>query len=92
MIKSNNLTQYDGNWQGKTSLNSNIINLSSKSNDDSESTDLKWWGDLVILILCVLLIALGVIFFISAFNNVGKPKVIKDAQGAVNKVKKAVKK
>ena len=72
VISSNNLTAYDGNgWQGK----SGTIQVTQTSTDtstvstSSEDKDIKWWGDLIIMILTVLMIFLGVVFFLLAFDG-----------------------
>lgn len=51
-----------------TSNSNNIINLSSKDNESSESVDLKWYGDLIVLILTIIVIASGFLFFMMAFD------------------------
>ena len=58
------------------------------SNDSETNADLKWWGDLIIVILCVLLIGLAVIFFLSAFNDVGNEVASSKPVKAVKKLKR----
>lgn len=103
VITSNNLTQYDGEgWQGKSgaintgSVGGNDIVLEDGTAGNMSSvneTDMKWWGDLIVIILSVLLIALSVVFFVLAFNggsiqNVGLNVVNKATKGAVSKLQK----
>ena len=47
----------------------NTLPMDYAKNEVKNEDDLKWWGDLLVLILIVLLIALGVIFFMLAFGN-----------------------
>lgn len=70
VISSNNLTAYDGNsWQGK----SGTIQVSNTSTDVTQTStsekDMKWWGDLIIMILTVLMIFIGIVFFLLAFDG-----------------------
>lgn len=87
VIKSNNLTAYDGDrWQGKSGkLTTNDIE--DISGDDSNETDLKWYGDLIVIVLCVLLLGLAVIFFISAFSGLKLPTPVSKVKKMTKKVK-----
>lgn len=85
VIKSYNLTAYDGtSWKGKSGkLTSDDVDDVDGTGDNSETSkdsDLKWWGDIVIVVLCILLIGLGILFFLSAFNGIAKPSFIKKAE------------
>lgn len=92
MIKNNNLTAYDGNsWQGKSG-NVTVEDVASNSSTISstistqEDIELKWWGDVVVVVLSVLLIALAVVFFISAFNGVKAPTSLNVGKNLAKKV------
>lgn len=80
IINSNNLTQYDG----KATITDSKANPEWYKNlDDYETptiettivsdTELKWWGDIIVMIICVLLIGLAIVFLVLAFNG-GSPK------------------
>lgn len=84
IINQNNLTQYDGGGSSHggggvaVDENGNIINTGT-----GEETDLKWWGDVVVIVLCCGLVIMGVVFFVLAFG--GSPTDI--ALNAVTKGK-----
>ena len=72
IITKNNLTQYDtGSYSGTIASAGNSVNL-------------KWWGDVVIVIFAVLLIIGGVVFLGVAFMDNSD---VKSAVKAVKKVK-----
>lgn len=79
VIRSNNLTAYDGDsWVGKTkkpnsSSSSNTNKLPVSEEKKEEDVDLKWWGDLFVVILSILIIGLAIIFFLSAFGGISMP-------------------
>lgn len=89
VIKSNNLTAYDSdNWQGK----SGTISMTEVSNTMSQmsptrfsSNNVKWYGDLIIVIMCVGVAIIGVIFFVQAFNKIPKPKAIEKGEELAGK-------
>lgn len=74
VIEKNNLTQYD---------NGNYTFTGSQTASEND-TDLKWYGDIAVVIFMVILIIIGLILFISAFG--GSFKGIKEKT-----VKKALK-
>lgn len=78
VIKSHNLDQY----------NSGDVNISNTSNSNgssssSSNTDLKWWGD-VLVVICSLLVVVGGVFFLYL--------TVKNATGISLNPKKAMKK
>lgn len=79
LIKTNNLTQYDGNF---TAALPNIEG-DNPSQDDSGSPDLKWWGDIVVLIITLLVAGIGILFFVSAFGK----SPVSAAKKAAGKIK-----
>ena len=42
--------------------------------------DVKWWGDLAVIILTVLLIIVAVLFFMAAFSDIAPPEPVKQVQ------------
>lgn len=79
VIKNNNLTAYDGDtWQGKQSPSSpDTPRHDTPVGEGQEETDLKWWGDLIVVVLTVLLVGVALFFFLSAFGGVQIPGVSK---------------
>lgn len=72
IMRSNNLTKYDnGNTiVGNDNTDNREIYGDQVGHVAGETTDsLKWWGDLIVVIMTVLLIILAIVFFISAFSN-----------------------
>lgn len=100
VIKSNNLTSYDlGTWTSGASEGAGDIEIGTTHGGGgymhtaTDSNDLKWWGDIIVVILSVLLIALGVVFFVLAFNggsikNVSTNVTDKVTGGTLSKIKK----
>lgn len=93
MISKYNLTAYDGNsWQGKSGKlsTSDVESVTSSTHNStlstSETSDLKWWGDIVVVVLAVLLIGLAIVFFISAFNGVKAPTSFNVGKNLTKKV------
>lgn len=72
IIETNNLEQYDNGNYGKISNN-------------SSSTDLDWWGDIVIVVFAIILLIGGVVFVGLAVTN-------NSLTSGINDVKKLVKK
>lgn len=99
IMRDNNLTQYDGAAPNSgsghdsgghrvdgdtiTDSNGNVSQIPV----DTEEGNLKWWGDLIVLVLSVLLIVLAVVFFTQAFG-----KSINPVKIANDKIKKGNKK
>lgn len=95
IIKTNNLTAYDGSaWVGKsgTISTSDVVDVSKNStlstnlSTSGSDTTLTWWGDVVVVILSVLLIGLAIVFFISAFNGVKAPTSFNVGKNLTKKV------
>ena len=89
LIKTNNLTQYDGNFStvkptvdGNFSAVKPAVEGDKPSEDDSSSPDLKWWGDIVVLIITILVAGLGILFFVSAFGK-SPVSAVKNAAGKI---------
>lgn len=79
IIKNNNLTAYDGDsWVGKSGALKGDGDVDSV--DSSVDTDLKFWGDIVVVVLSVLLVGVGLVFFLSAFGAMPEPKFLKTAK------------
>lgn len=57
-----------------------------------EEYELKWWGDIMVLVLCVLLMGLAILFFITSFNKISTPEPLNETKKLVKKTKKLVKK
>ena len=75
IINSNNLTSYDnGNYSTSTTTESFLNN-----------TGVKWWGDVVIVVFSILLIACGVLFIVLAFMETDVRKVVKNPLSEVVK-------
>lgn len=79
LIKTNNLTQYDGNFTAALPT----VEGDKPSQDDGGSPDLKWWGDIVVLIITLLVAGLGILFFVSAFGK----SPVSAAKKAAGKIK-----
>lgn len=67
----------------------------TNTNSSSDDNDLKWWGDLIVMILSVLLVVLAVVFLVLAFNggsvtSVAGKAIDKATGGTLKKVSKAV--
>lgn len=75
VIESGNLTKYNS---GKASSSS------SSSSSSSGDSDLKWWGDLLVVFLCILVVGAGVVFL--AFS-IKESVDIDIAKGVENLVK-----
>lgn len=93
VIKSFNLTKYDGdNWQGKSSsdLKSTKTSAEEKQEKAENEVDLKWWGDIIVLIMTILIIGAMLVFFISAFKSTAKP--VTESKKLANNVKSGVSK
>lgn len=71
IINTNDLTQYD------TARDTITTTVSEKNN-----TDLKWWGDIVVVVFSILLVLAGIIFVVLIF--VDKDKI---TSGIASKVK-----
>lgn len=56
VIESGNLTQYNTGETHATTGTSDTVSTSSSSND------LTWWGDFLVVLLCILLVIGGVVF------------------------------
>lgn len=75
IINSNNLTAYDnGNYSNSTTTKSFL-----------NKTGVKWWGDIVIVVFSILLIACGVLFIVLAFMETDVGKVVKNPLSEVVK-------
>ena len=69
IINSNNLTAYD---TGDYTLTTSDISL-------------KWWGDIVVVVFCILLVLAGVVFVCLMFGDDIKPKVEQKAVEVLTK-------
>ena len=88
VIKDNNLTAYDGDsWIGKSGKLSSDDVEETESNNDIKEKDLKLYGDIIVIVLCVLLIGLAVIFFLYAFSGGKIPTPISKAKAVKKMVK-----
>lgn len=96
IIRQNGLTKYDGQTAYSIgedgSLGVGFDGTTLVTNVD-ESTDLKWWGDIIVIVLSVLLIGLAVVFFVLSFNggsikNVGMNIANKATGGAMKQLQK----
>lgn len=54
------------------------LTLDNNDYDFTPKTDLKWWGDVVIVVICILLIVGGVVFIGLGVTNTPKLNAIKD--------------
>lgn len=79
LIATNRLTQYDGTW-----TSSMPVVDGEKPKDTEDSPDLKWWGDIILLVIIVLVAILGVVFFISSFSSKNPESTVAKAY---NKIK-----
>lgn len=79
-----------GSGKGETSQSSS--GSGGSSGGSGGSTDLKWWGDLMVLILTVLCSGVALLFFVVAFNSIGTPKPVADGKKLVKKARKGVSK
>lgn len=67
IIKSNNLTQYDS---GDYKVSGSHAGGSFASTEESDSTlDLKWWGDIVKVVMIILLCIAGVALLATSFGS-----------------------
>lgn len=76
----------DAPTEGSDKVKDFLNDATAELQGNENGTNLKWWGDLIVVILCVLLIGLGIIFFLSAFNGISKPPFF----NKLNKFKKVV--
>lgn len=86
VIKSNNLTSYDSeSWQNiNETVNSKPDDTANSKSDDTENVDidLKWWGDIINLVICILFVILAVVFFCASFKkSINISKVIDKVKG-----------
>ena len=81
IIKENNLTQYDdkSKW-GETDLSSD-----DTSDTASGSLGLVWWGDIVKVVFCIIMIALAVVFLGLAVTKGDAGKLTKKIKGGKKK-------
>lgn len=103
LINNYGLTQYDsGDWKtgGTGYVGDNAINVggagSGLLNVNDSDSELKWWGDIVVMILCVLLVVLAVVFLVLSFNggsikNVATNALDKATGGTLKTVSNAIK-
>lgn len=95
IIYNYNLNQYNtGNWANGGTVESGhggtggVIPVST-----GDSTEIKWWGDIIVIIISILLIVLAVVFFVLAFNggsvkNVATKAINSATGGALKAVSK----
>lgn len=90
LINEHKLNQYNtGDWiTGSSNKNGNIGNngTDSSSTDSDKKSEytaptLRWYGDLLVMVITVLVVVLGIIFFIQAFNLKNPIKSIKSKIG-----------
>ena len=99
-ISDLNSTYYQEHWLGARRVSGSGKGETSQSSSGSGgssggsggSTDLKWWGDLMVLILTVLCGGVALLFFVVAFNSIGTPKPVVDGKKLVKKARKGVSK
>lgn len=82
-VSKNGKEKY-ADYYNKVLTNAHLSADASVYNPDAVgvNTGTKWWGDIVVVVFCILVIIFGVLFAFGAFGN--------SVSGTVNKIKKKV--
>lgn len=81
IIKENNLTQYDD----KTKWGAGDLSGDTTTATESGGLGLVWWGDIVKVVFCIIMIALAVVFLGLAVTNGDAGKLAKTVKGGKKK-------
>lgn len=84
LINEHGLNQYNtGDWNSTNTSDKNTASDKNISNNKSEynAPNLKWYGDLIVMVITILVVVLCLIFFINAFNIKNPIKSIKSKLG-----------
>lgn len=89
LINDHDLNKYNtGDWNSGKTNNSDANNKPDKNTSNMPDTkyeytapELKWYGDLIVMVITILVIILCLIFFIQAFNIKNPLKSIKSKLG-----------
>lgn len=84
LIATNRLTQYDGGFTGSMPVTEGKTKEEAQAGEEGGNADLKWWGDIILLVIIVLVAALGIVFFISSFSR-------KNPDGMISRAAKKIK-
>lgn len=83
LINEHDLNKYNtGDWNsGNTNISDKNISNITDNKSEYKSPELKWYGDLIVMVITILVIILCLIFFIQSFNIKNPLKSIKSKMG-----------